>query len=285
MSRIPMIPVETGPIIAPALQAANQIREGRARVSMLETQAKGYPEEYAARRSILAEEVKRAPLMTQDVKQKVEAFPKQEARLEEAAKFDNAQKGLTFWEAAVGKIETAQDYNKLWDYSREKLNMSEASLGPKLPDDTPPEKVREHIERVVKPDLGKAKDDLKYKQDELKMREKGYKVQENVANIYAKSRADEAAEKRAADEIERKGIDNVTTRAILNDAPQSYREENYHNVGTEDRPEWKLNAGADSYTKWLPKYIKRSVDGILLAKKYGTPPSDKNTTGREPLEY
>ena len=48
MSRIPMVQVETGPIIAPALQAANQIREGRARVSMLETQAKGYPEEVAA---------------------------------------------------------------------------------------------------------------------------------------------------------------------------------------------------------------------------------------------
>jgi len=278
-----MIPVETGPIIAPALQVANQIREGRARVSMLETEAKGYPEEVAIRRSMLGEQLKSAPVDRRKKELDIEHAGTQEARAasqeERTAKQDKRQQWADankMYETALPRMRDARSHNVAVRSIAERTGVPVEELGGLLEENMKQEDFVKHMEKMI-PTFYEAQYKHGLEMEEIEARNKG---QEKVANVYAKSRADEAAENREADRLKNQGIDNATIRGILQDSRTEYGAENYKNVGTEENPIWEKLPTAISYEKWLPKYIKRAVSAYSQAKQLGNP-SNK----REPLEY
>ena len=269
MSRIPLIPLETGPIIGPALQAANTIREGRARAALSEEMARTYPQENKTRMSILEEQAKREPILTQAAQQNMEIAGKQEARSAESQKYDVAAKQVGLTSAVFSKTGTAGEYNRAHAWLGEQ-GIPEPFLGDQLDANMSPEKVREHIENVVMPALGKASDDLQIKREEMA-------TQKAVARIYADARA--------SNKTDPEDLKAADKRIIYQNLYKEYQDENFEQYETgefdlNDNPKVarRLRADAPPFDKeWKEKRFKEDLE--LLGNETENKPPVKDWRG------
>ncbi|RJO60817.1 MAG: hypothetical protein C4542_08185 [Dehalococcoidia bacterium] len=187
MARIPLQQVETGPLIAPALHMANQIREGRARAAITEETARNAPESQR-----LAIGQQKATLEgTQQINQ---MRPKQEER---AAGQDDRSKEIHGLNMAKGLLEASKaamadvtdpkEYMRRRDIMIKQNPTFEGLLDELTPEEQTPEGFIKAREKRAN-DLMKLDKDLQYKFDALETTKRGQDIQLKVAEIYANAR-------------------------------------------------------------------------------------------------
>jgi len=227
MARVPLIPLDKGPIIAPALQMASQIREGRARASITEETARTYPQERRQRLDIGAEQVRikaeeanRAPLETE-----AKGYAVDKAKREkEDAPYNRDMKKVTdaykLAGAAIPRMRDASSYNASLSSISERTGVAMEELGGLIDPDMSQEDFVKHMEATIP-----AFHEAKYKH-ELRMKE----VEARGANRKAVARIYTDARKTGRDYSKLTASDRAT---IDKDLDRQWFEETHQEVEVE----------------------------------------------------
>lgn len=251
MARIPLVKVETGPIIGPALETANRIREGRARAAIAEETARTYPEERRARQSLLDESVKRAPMETEAKRQDIDTRKVKEerdaAREERIIGKDEMEMHLARIAAAdkiFEDVTTPEEYQRRYDMTIKRQSFMKDYMDPLSDEDRDPETFARKYE-----DQYKQRSQLK-----LDLKDRELRSREAVARIYADAR--EGAKR---DYNKLTGTDR---RIIDQNIRQEYRDEyeEWVPAKTGRGGSWQPKQGAPPYNKaWRVKRYKENV--------------------------
>ncbi len=184
MARVPLRQIETGPIIAPALKAATQIREGRARASMLEETARTYPEE---RRTALDAQKEKLAQSKFKTKTDVAGEERAVAQRGEAKTLNelNAAKGMVEYRKKIMEdVTDPQEYMRRRDVAIKANPTMEGLIDELTEEEMTPEGFLKSKEKEAA-DLLRLDNELQFKFEELETRKRGQDIQVKVAEIYA----------------------------------------------------------------------------------------------------